>query len=132
MRPSVAGVLALIVLAVPACRGSGPPHRSDAAASSPVLGVHHGQSLTEERYHAVVRALTGGHDRLRSVTDGGIEGLLVHLTAKGDDGFWVIDVWASQEAVDRFARRVRPLALSAGIDEPMKTYPVDTWLSSDR
>jgi hypothetical protein len=128
MRPVGRGVLALILLAVPACPNTGPPSESHRAAS-PVLGLHHVPSLTRERYEAVVRTLTDGHERLQSLSDGGIEGLLVHVAAQGDDGFWIVDVWASQEAVDRFSQRVRPIARAAGIEEPMKTYAVLTFLS---
>jgi hypothetical protein len=43
--------------------------------------------------------------------------------------FWVVDVWESQEAVDRFAQRIRPIAQAAGIEEPMRTYAVHTLLA---
>jgi hypothetical protein len=129
MGPIGRAVMALVLLTVPACRSTERPGRS-ATPASPVLGIHHVPSLTRERYETVVRGLAGGHDHLQSLTDGGIEGLLVHVAAQGDDGFWVIDVWASQEAVDRFRRRVRPIAEAAGIEEPMKTYAVDTFLGS--
>ena len=98
------------------------------SATTPVLGIHHVPSLTKERYEAVVRGLTGGRDRLESLSDGGIEGLLAHVAGEGDDGFWVIDVWESQEAVERFGRRVAPIAQAAGITEPMKTYRIHTVL----
>jgi hypothetical protein len=63
------------------------------------------------------------------VADGGVEGLLVHVAGEGDDGFWVIDVWASQEAADRFSQRVRPIAQAVGIQRPMKTYRIHTFLT---
>ena len=94
----------------------------------PILGIHHVPSLTRERYEAVVQRLTNGHDRLQSVSDGGIEGLLVHVAGEGDDGFWVVDVWSSQAALDRFTQRVRPIAQAVGIEQPMKTYRIHTFL----
>jgi len=105
--------------------GGGTP----ASGAMPILGIHHVPSLTRERYEAVVRALTNGHDRLQSVSDGNVEGLLVHVAGEGEDGFWIVDVWASQAAVDGFAQRVRPIAKAAGIEEPMKTYPIHTFLT---
>lgn len=82
-----------------------------------------------ERYEAVVRGLTGGRDRLDSLSDGGIHGLLVHAAGQGADGFWVVDVWESQAAIDDFGRRVGPIARAAGIEEPMRTYGVHTFLA---
>jgi hypothetical protein len=144
----------LIVLAVTACANtseqSGPDTTSSTMATpawgakgtdchrpdrkdgreplSLVLGIHHVPSLTRERYEAVIRRLTNGEERLESPSDAGIEGLLVHVTGEGADGFWVIDVWESQEAADRFMKRVRPVALAVGIQEPMKTYAIHTFV----
>ena len=130
----------LMLLVIPGCQRTETPSARGGAASPcpqvrkgdgerPVLGIHHVPSLTQERYEAVVRELTGGHERLQSLSDGNIEGLVVHVAAQGDDGFWIVDVWASQQAVDRFGQRVRPIAQNAGIEEPMKTYPIQTFLS---
>jgi hypothetical protein len=120
----------LILLAAPACRSSSPcPPAGQGNGTQPVLGIHHVPSLTRERYEAVVRKLTDGHEQLQALSDGGIQGLLVHVAAQGDDGFWIVDVWASEQAVDRFRQRVRPIAQAAGIEEPMKTYAVHTFLS---
>jgi hypothetical protein len=114
-----------MMISAAAIVGCGAP----AAGPTPVLGVHHVPSLTRERYEAVVRQLTGGRDRLKSVTDGGIKGLLLHVAAEGDDGFWVIDVWESQDAVDRFGQRIAPVAKAAGIKEPMRRYSIHTFLT---
>ena len=93
-------------------------------AEPPILAIHHVPSLTAERYDAVVRGLTNGRDRLESLSDGGIRGLMFHVAGQGADGFWVVDVWESQEAIDRFSQRARPIAQAAGVTEPMKTYAV--------
>ena len=109
--------------AAPACPGSRlHPER-------PILAIHHVPSLTAERYDAVVRSLTNGRERLESLSDGGIQGLLFHVAGQGPDGFWVVDLWESHEAVDRFSQRVRPIAQAAGIAEPMKTYSIHNVLT---
>jgi hypothetical protein len=154
MRMRTWTAVSLSVVAISACGGQDGKSRPEAASSTvpagpkalagvgcaaagatpssggtPILGIHHVPSLTRDRYDAVVRRLTNGHDRLQSVSDGNVEGLLVHVAGEGDDGFWIIDVWASQDAVDRFAQRVRPIAQSVGIEQPMKTYPIHTFLT---
>lgn len=96
----------------------------------PILGIHHVPSLTQEKYEEVVRRLTNGKSRLESPSDVGVEGLLVHVAAQGEDGFWIVDIWESQEAADRFRQMIKPIAQKAGIAEPMKTYPVLTFVSA--
>ena len=124
-------VLLLTVGLLAACGSSdraSPKEPACGGTTSAVLGIHHVPTLTRERYEAVVHRLTNGHDRLQSLSDGGVEGLLAHVAGEGDDGFWVVDVWSSQEAVDRFSQRVRPIARAVGIEQPMKTYRIHTVL----
>jgi hypothetical protein len=99
-------------------------------APMPILGIHHVPSLTQEKYEEVVRRLTNGKSRLESPSDVGVEGLLVHAAGQGEDGFWIVDVWESQEAADRFKEVIAPIAQEAGIEEPMKTYAVHTFVSA--
>ena len=126
-------IVALVSVDLLAACGS-PDRRAPAALpgcggkTGAILGIHHVPSLTRERYEAVVQRLTNGHDRLRSLSDGGVEGLLAHVAGEGDDGFWIVDVWSSQAAVDRFTQRVRPIAQAVGIEQPMKTYRIHTVL----
>jgi hypothetical protein len=131
----------LSALVVPACAMTEPPTRRTTAAAQcpivnraanrtrPILAIHHAPSLTPERYEAVVRKLTNGRERLESLADGGLHGLLVHVAGQGADGFWIVDVWESQEAVDRFSQRIRPIAQASGIEEPLRTYAVHTFLA---
>jgi hypothetical protein len=49
--------------------------------------VHHTPSLTQERYEAVVRGLTGGRRRVKTPADVPTPGLLVHVAAQTEDGF---------------------------------------------
>ena len=96
----------------------------------PILGIHHVPSLTRERYEEVVRRLTNGKSRLESPSDVGVEGLLVHVAAQGDDGFWIFDVFESQEAADRFREMAAPIAQEVGIQEPLVTYPAHTFVTA--
>ena len=117
-----------MLIGITALTGCGTHEVAATCSRTPVLAIHHVPSLTKERYEAVVRGLTGGRERLESLSDGGIEGLLAHVAGEGDDGFWVIDVWESPEAVERFGERVAPIAAAAGITEPMKSYRIHTFL----
>ena len=94
-----------------------------------VIVVHHTPSLTQERYEAVVRALTGGKARLESPADVPTPGLLVHVAAETDDGFLIFDVFESQEAFDKFRAVASPIATEAGVEEPPKSFPLHTYIS---
>ena len=95
----------------------------------PVMVLHHTESLTRERYEAVVRGLTGGKPRLESPADVPTRGLLVHVAAETDDGFMIFDVFESQETFDRFRALASPIATDAGIEEPPRSYPLHTDIS---
>lgn len=91
--------------------------------------VHHGPSLTQERYEAVVRGLTGGKSRLETPADVPTPGLLVHVAAETDEGFLIFDVFESQEAFDKFRAIAGPIATEAGVEEPPKSFPLHTYIS---
>jgi hypothetical protein len=92
--------------------------------------VHHTPTLTRDRYEAVVRGLTGGKPKLESPDDIPTGGLLMHAAADTDEGFVVFDVFESQEAFDRFRALASPIATEAGIEEPPKSFPVHTYIST--
>ena len=94
-----------------------------------VMVVHHTPSLTQERYEAVVRGLTGGKSRLASPADIPTRGLLVHVAAETDDGFLIFDVFESQAAFDEFRAIAGPIATEAGVEEPPKAFPLHTYIS---
>ena len=96
----------------------------------PVMVVHHTESLTRERYEAVVRGVTGGKPRLESPADLPTSGLLVHVAAETDEGFMIFDVFESQEAFDCFRALASPIATAAGIEAPPKSYPLHTYISA--
>ena len=94
-----------------------------------VMVVHHTPTLTQERYEAVVRGLTGGKPRLESPADVPTGGLLVHVAAQTESGFLVFDVFESRDAFDRFRAVASPIATEAGIEEPPQSYPLHTYIS---
>jgi hypothetical protein len=53
--------------------------------------VHHGPSVTRERYDEIVHRMIG-KDRVESPADWPVEGLLVHAAGQGPDGFRIVDV----------------------------------------
>jgi hypothetical protein len=96
----------------------------------PVVLVHEGPTLTQERYEEAVRRLTGGRGRLEKPADWPVEGLLVHASGQGRNGFRVVDVWESEEAARRFGEQLLPVLQDVGIAEQPDLYPVHTFVSA--
>jgi hypothetical protein len=93
----------------------------------PVVLVH--QGITQEQYEESVRKLTG-KSRMESPADWPVEGLLAHITGEGENGFRVVDVWESQEAVDRFAAELIPVLEEIGVQGGPEVYPAHTYVSA--
>jgi hypothetical protein len=96
----------------------------------PVVLVHQGGTLTQEKYDEVIAKLTGGKSRMESPSDWPVEGLLVHVAGQSEDGFRVVDVWESEEALNRFAEVLRPILEEVGIDAPPQTYPPHAFVTA--
>jgi hypothetical protein len=90
-----------------------------------IMAVHKAPSLTQERYEEVVRRLTG-KTRIESASDLPFTGLLLHCAGQAADGFVVVDVFESQEAVDRFNQAMGSIPREVGIEQPPDFFPAHT------
>jgi hypothetical protein len=90
--------------------------------------IHQGPSVTQERYEATVRKLTGGKSPLESPSDWPVEGLLMHVAGQSPQGFRVVDVWQSEEACNRFGEILQPILQEVGIDDPPELYPAEVFV----
>lgn len=93
-----------------------------------VVLVHEG--VTQEQYEESVRKLTGGRSTLESPSDWPVEGLLAHIAGQGPNGFRVVDVWESEEAVERFGDKLTPVLAEIGIQGSPEIYPAHTFVSA--
>ncbi len=96
----------------------------------PVVLVHQGPTVTQERYEEAVRRLTGGRGRVEKPADWPVEGLLVHAAGQGPNGFRVVDVWESEEACRRFGEKLMPILQDIGISDEPEIYPAHTFVSA--
>ena len=85
--------------------------------------------FTQEQYETTLRLLTGGGNRVESPADWPVEGLLAHIAGQGESTFRVVDVWESEEALDRFAEIIGPILREAGVEGEPEVYPVHTFIS---
>lgn len=96
----------------------------------PVVLVHQGPSLSQERYDEVVRKLTRGKARLESPSDWPVEGLLMHVAGQSPQGFRVVDVWQSEGACNRFGEILGPILDEVGIDDRPERYDTYAFVSA--
>jgi hypothetical protein len=96
----------------------------------PVVLIHQGPTVTQERYDETVRRLTGGRSRMEKPSDWPVEGLLAHAAGQSPTGFRVVDVWESEEACRRFGEKLMPLLQDIGISDQPEMYPTHTFVSA--
>ena len=85
--------------------------------------------FTQEQYEKTIRLLTGGENRVESPADWPVEGLLAHIAGQGESTFRVVDVWESEEALNRFSDIIGPILREAGVEGEPEVYPAHTFLS---
>jgi hypothetical protein len=93
-----------------------------------ILAIHQTPSLTQQKYEEVVRRLTG-KSRIELPSDLPFDGLLVHPAGQPPDGFYVFDVFESEEAVERFRNALGTIPEEVGIEEPPHFFPAHTAMS---
>ena len=96
-----------------------------------VMVVHHGATLTQEKYdEACRRLLNGTKDRLESLSDWPADGIVSHVAGQGPDGFYVADIWESEEAFGRFAEKLGPVMQELGVEEQPLVFPAHNAITS--
>ena len=94
-----------------------------------IMAVHQVPSLTQEKYEEVIRRLTNGKSRVESPSDLPFEGLLVHIAGQRENGFCIVDIFESEEAVARFREAISPIVHEVGIEEPPEFFPAHTFVA---
>jgi hypothetical protein len=85
--------------------------------------------MTQEQYDESARKVLG-KERAESPTDWPVPGLLAHITGQGSNGFRVVDVWESQEAVEAFGAHLIPALEEMGVQGHPETYEAHTYVSA--
>ncbi|MCZ4118892.1 hypothetical protein [Streptomyces sp. H39-S7] len=81
--------------------------------------------MTQDAYQQSIVKLTGGRDAVKSSSDWPVPGLVTHTAATTPNGFFVADVWESEEAFQKFGEIIRPILEGLGVaDVQPKIYPV--------
>jgi len=64
-----------------------------------------------------------------SPADWPVEGLLAHIAGEGPNGFRVVDVWESEDAMRRFGDTLKPALKALGVEAEPEIYPAHTFVS---
>ena len=94
-----------------------------------IMAVHQVPSLTQEKYEEVIRRLTNGKSRVDSPSDLPFEGLLVHIAGQRENGFCIVDIFESEEAVEEFHQAMGTIPQEVGIEEPPEFFPAHTFVA---
>jgi len=94
-----------------------------------IMALHRVPSLTRERYEEVVRRLSG-KPQLERPSDLPFEGLLFHAAGETADGFCVVDIFESEEAVERFHEALGSIPRDVGIEQPPEFFPAHTVIAT--
>jgi hypothetical protein len=94
----------------------------------PVVLVHQGPTLTQDKYDEIVRRFSEGGGRLESPSDWPVAGLLSHAAGDAPSGFRVVDVWESEEACRQFGDVLMPLLQDIGVTEQPEIYPAHAFV----
>jgi hypothetical protein len=87
--------------------------------------------ITQEQYEESIRQLTGGSaDRMQSPDDWPVAGLLSHTAGQGPNGFRVVDVWESREALEQFGAVLMPILAGIGMQGEPEIYEAHTYVSA--
>ena len=95
----------------------------------PVVLVVQGQGITREQYEESVKQLSPSGD-LTSPADWPVPGLLAHISGEGPNGFRVVDVWESEEAIQAFGEKLMPILAGLGVEAKPEIYPTHTFVSA--
>jgi hypothetical protein len=87
-------------------------------------------NFTRKQYEETIRRLSAS-GRARSPSDWPVEGLLAHVAGESPNGFRVIDVWESEDALRRFGEILRPVLQELGVEEGQpEVYPAHTFVAT--
>jgi hypothetical protein len=93
--------------------------------SMAIIAIFDQPGMTQAQYEQVADKVNHGRGMVKSLTDWPVPGLLSHTSARTPNGWFVADVWESEEAFRRFSEVVLPLLREAGAPEvEPKIYPV--------
>jgi hypothetical protein len=85
--------------------------------------------LTREQYDEVVRRIFPS-GRLTSAADFPVEGMLAHVAGETPNGFRVVELWESEDAMRRYGETLIPAFQEVGVEGEPEIYPTYNFVSA--
>jgi hypothetical protein len=95
----------------------------------PVVLVVQAPGITQEQYEQSIEKVSKS-GKIQSPDDWPVEGLLAHIAGEGSNGFRVIDVWESEDAMRQFGDMLIPILKDLGVEAEPEIYPAHTFVSA--
>jgi len=87
--------------------------------------------ITQDQYEESIRRLTDGSKiRIESADEWPVSGLLSYTAGQGPNGFRVVDVWESREALESFGAILIPVLRDIGVEGDPEIYEAHTYVSA--
>ncbi|MDJ0340706.1 hypothetical protein QMK19_20645 [Streptomyces sp. H10-C2] len=90
-----------------------------------IVAIFEMPGMTQAQYEQSADKVTGGRGPAKSLADWPVPGLISHTSAPTPNGWFVADVWESEEAFQKFGEIIIPILREIGVaDVTPKIYPV--------
>lgn len=90
-----------------------------------IVAIFELPGMTQEQYEQSVVKVTGRPGPAEKPSDWPVPGLISHTSCPTPEGWFVADVWESEEAFRRFGEIIVPILRDLGVaDVEPKIYPV--------
>ncbi|WP_434595492.1 hypothetical protein [Streptomyces sp. A5-4] len=91
----------------------------------PIVVVFDTPGMTQAQYEQGLEKMSGRPGPIASPADWPVPGLISHACAPTSDGWFIVDVWESEEAFQQFGEIIMPILQELGVpDTQPKIYPV--------
>jgi hypothetical protein len=89
-----------------------------------VIAVFDFPGMTQAQYEASADKVTKGHGQVLATSDWPVPGLIAHIAGPSPTGWFVADVWDSEESFATFGEIIVPILQDLGVaDAQPKVFP---------
>jgi hypothetical protein len=93
--------------------------------SMAIFAIFEFPGMNQATYEQATDKVTGGRGLAKSPADWPVPGLITHTAGPTPDGWFVADVWESEDEFQRFGEIVMPILREVGAaDVQPQVYPV--------
>ncbi|MEY9965526.1 hypothetical protein ABIA33_003572 [Streptacidiphilus sp. MAP12-16] len=89
-----------------------------------IIAVFDLPGMTQAQYEAATNKLNKGRGLVKASSDWPVPGLIAHISGPSPTGWYVADVWDSEESFAKFGEIIVPILQDLGVTAPQpKVFP---------